>query len=732
MSNAAIKHISNLAAALAYAEQLGWPVFPLHEAKHNGGCSCGDSECGNVGKHPRTRDGFKSATTDVQQIRRWWDRWPTANIGIDCGRARIIVVDVDPRNGGDDSLTDLEQRHGRLPHTVTQCTGGGGQHYIYRMPDDRDFKSGKLALGIDIKAIGGYILGAPSNHASGRRYQWDADCYPTDVPVAPVPDWILASLNERGERVFPSSGAGVAQGFLGNAFRAAGWMDPRALDDADKASVRCPWEDDHSTGSRYDSSTVVFAPQHEGGPGHFHCSHGHCQGRTFQEVLESLPDDAKRVAAANLGREPSYVPQPEDPATTAAATADGAWQATVKRDKNEKLTKDPGNVAVMLANLPDWKGCLCYNAFTDRTSWNKPAPLQRGCGLDAPQAGKELSDEDVTYVHHWFVKNFDVSFSTEAVLAGIKFAAKQQQIHPLQDYISSLRWDGVSRVDGWLHRYLGTADTEYERLVGRWWLISAIARALDPGCQVDHMLVLEGNQGIRKSTTAIILGVHADWTLTSAPDLNKRDEASGKIQGKWIVEFGELDSLKGAGVTRVKDFITQKQDTYRKPYDRFAVTRQRHCVFIGSTNEHEYLLDPTGARRFWPVRCTVLRADELVRDRDQLWAEAAHMFHAGEDWWPTDDGHKATLASQADDRYVVDALEEKVLGWCELRGDGFTTFDVMSQCLGIETSRMDRGTETRVGAVLRRGGWFPRRVLRNGIRARVYGRGGALPNVGHP
>ena len=159
-------------SALWYAKN-GIPVFPVHVAV-NGVCSCGNSECDSAGKHPRTAHGHHDASTDPTQVSEWWRRWPNANIGspTQAPASGSMVVDVDPRNGGDDSLECLILKHGRYPDTAEQISGGGGRHIVFRDPGTALPKT--LAPGIDLKGEGGYVVVAPSLHPSGRRYSWMA------------------------------------------------------------------------------------------------------------------------------------------------------------------------------------------------------------------------------------------------------------------------------------------------------------------------------------------------------------------------------------------------------------------------------------------------------------------------------------------------------------------------------------------------------------------------------
>lgn len=158
-------------AALQYAER-GWCVLPVHEPTGDGGCSCADLKCKHQGKHPRTRRGFKDATTCPDQIRTWWKQWPSANIGIATGSVSgVWVLDIDPRNGGSDGLVDLEAEHGNLPATLTVCTGGDGYH-LYFEHTEVEIGCPKLLPGVEVKGTGGYVVAPPSLHASGMRYKW--------------------------------------------------------------------------------------------------------------------------------------------------------------------------------------------------------------------------------------------------------------------------------------------------------------------------------------------------------------------------------------------------------------------------------------------------------------------------------------------------------------------------------------------------------------------------------
>ena len=210
-----------LLAALWYA-RTGWPVLALHGMKE-GACSCGSSDCDSPGKHPRFHNrflpsGLNSATRDEDTVRRWWQLWPEANVGIVTGGVSgIVVLDIDPRNGGTENLAKLEAEHGRLPRTVQVTTGGDGKHFFFKHPGFRvKCRSGDSALlpGVELKGDGGYVVAPPSVHASGKVYAFDKVLRPDRVGLASPPKWLRAMLSlEHAERGgAPANGGTIGQG----------------------------------------------------------------------------------------------------------------------------------------------------------------------------------------------------------------------------------------------------------------------------------------------------------------------------------------------------------------------------------------------------------------------------------------------------------------------------------------------------------------------------------------
>jgi predicted P-loop ATPase len=202
----------------------------------------------------------------------------------------------------------------------------------------------------------------------------------------------------------------------------------------------------------------------------------------------------------------------------------------------------------------------------------------------------------------------------------------KNQYHPVRDYLDSLHWDGIPRVSGMFQTYhRSQMAASYLEEVATLWMVGAVARIYEPGTKFDYVIVLEGEQGLGKSTFLETLA-SKPWFLDSLPNLQDKD-ASTNIQGAWICEIAELAAMNRSTIEAVKAYLSRNVDRVRPPYGQRRIDIPRSTVFAGTTNPKHYLHDPTGSRRFWPVKVGRCDFQSLIRDRDQLWAEAAFMFH---------------------------------------------------------------------------------------------------------
>lgn len=1047
-----VTRVDILRAALRLAER-GYYVFPCHSIRAGAVCSCGSAQCGRAGKHPRTREGFKEAVTGDDkgktQITKWWLENPDANIGLVPWPSGLIILDIDPRNSGFESLKDIEQKYGTLPDTARVFTGGGGLHIYFTLPTGIDkVPSRVLRPGVELKAMGGYVLAPPSSHlavwlgaagsACGPGYAWDGAL---GDQMVDAPFW-LCEAPPPG-KVYERSGRPPIEGVLGAAFTHAG-MTGRMVG-IDKVTVQCPWEGEHSSGAKHDSSTVVFGPSAGSNLGWFHCvagdsrvvmhdgetkpmrdvrpgdavlskldsgiivanrvlnfwklpvgerswvrvgtlatsgaakltddhrvktanrgevvaglllpgdelfvdqpalgsnayqvalgsllgdgsfeerpcsrlvishcdeqkpylrakadllwrftggsvrehlrpdyhpiapgapigtftsarrvslgkvnslwknkaelfsrldwpglaiwyqddgyitkpargtwdcaiaadwattvdaellqarfgvrftksakrlrvprieqnkffrgiapfvhpsmarklpaeyqelakwdwpssceplcsetdtvtwvaaspgfrgdeycydieveeshnffvknspsiavnvencSHGHCADRTARDVLAALPkesvDHAKEV-----------VPKASKALSTIAGEE---WEKHLARAGTGQLQKDPGNLRLLIENLPDWTGALALDESKGKLIWRRDIPGA------VERKGHELRDGDYIDVGHWFRMERGVTFRKEVIVDVLHHTGERAAFNSLQEHLISLK-AGSGLLDSWLVRYCNAEDTPYTRSVGRWWLISAMARALDPGVQVDHSLVLEGDQGAGKSTLFRILG--GEWYDGTPPRFDSTD-AMLSFQGVWIRELSELAGTTRTEFATIKAILTERVDRFRPPYGRHMIEAPRRCVFCASVNPgDDYIRDPTGARRFWPVKLPtggVIELHLFAKERDALLGEALQAYRDGEPFHPPTQSEETeelvvAIRETQGARQVADPWADAVLGVARFVETGATMGQIFST-LGVPIERQGAGEARRVAAILRANG-YERKKRRN-------------------
>lgn len=293
------------------------------------------------------------------------------------------------------------------------------------------------------------------------------------------------------------------------------------------------------------------------------------------------------------------------------------WKKKLDRTDADKLKPTLKNVILILTHFigPE---IFIRDSFALRDYY----------GISTPWGGKKgeaLTDDDAVMIKVWFANKWKIEPTVNTVFEAMVSISSTNVFHPVRRYLDSLEWDGVPRVGTWLKDCLGAEGEEpYLSEVSKLFLIAAVARVFEPGIKFDHMLILEGDQGIGKSTVPAVLAGDK-WFLDGLPDLTDKDAALN-LQGIWICEMGELVNLRKSDVEITKSFITRRVDKVRPPYGKRYIESHRQCVFIGTTNAEEYLKDKTGNRRFLPVRVGQLDFDLLKEIRDQLWAEAVMLY----------------------------------------------------------------------------------------------------------
>lgn len=434
------------------------------------------------------------------------------------------------------------------------------------------------------------------------------------------------------------------------------------------------------------------------------------EGATREDLI-AIVKDLRPCAAERASPAPS-------PATSAAAghDADAEWHLALFRRRGE-IVPCVANVVKILTHDRTWQGVVGYDEFASRTV--KLAPLPR-CPdvLQGPADTPEWADVDTSYTAVWLTNTYGMTPAGGMVDEAIELIARVNAFHPVREYLRSLRWDGTPRLDEWLSDYLGVDRTEYSRRVARWFLIAMVARVMRPGVKFDYCLVLEGTQGLRKSSALRVLA--GDFFSDTELDLSNKDAMSA-IRGKWLHEFSEMGSIARAESARQRSFLSRQIDEFRPTYGRREIRCARQLVFAGSTNDWQWAKDPTGGRRFWPIAVAgEIDTDGLGAARDQLFAEAFHAFTTGERFWPTADEQRQLFDPEQLAREAEDAFVDPIHDWIEgLMRAEFTLADVLQDALKLDAGRMTRDVMTRVGMLLKKLG-CTRVERRNGISRFVY------------
>jgi predicted P-loop ATPase len=379
-----------------------------------------------------------------------------------------------------------------------------------------------------------------------------------------------------------------------------------------------------------------------------------------------------------------------------------------------KLERNAHNIMTILRHEKAFAGALQFDVFAERIM------IVRSCPACLPTDAYPLPWSDVhdVRVAAWLQSSgHRLDVGSEQVANAVPAVALEHRVHPLKERLVALKWDRGARLDTWLPTYLGAPDTAYTRDIGAKWMISAVARIMQPGCKADHVLVLEGVQGARKSTAVRTLSY--GYFTDEIADLGSKDAAM-QLHGVWIVEFAELDAIGRADVSRQKQFVTKTFDRYRAPYGRHVADHPRQCVFVGTVNKGDYLKDETGGRRWWPVACGKIDLAALDRDRDQIWAEAMSRFEKGDPWWLASGEATARAEEEQANRYQGDAWDSTIEEYVD--GEPSATIeDILQQGFNIAKKDWGQPEQNRVARCLKRLGWTRKQVrLGNGSRAREW------------
>jgi len=323
---------------------------------------------------------------------------------------------------------------------------------------------------------------------------------------------------------------------------------------------------------------------------------------------------------------------------------DGDWREQLQYSEKGSIQRTIHNAVLILRHDEQLSGAIGYDEFRRRQVLKRPTPWREIEKLSG------WTDTDDAGLRHYLERNYGLK-GRAIIDDAVSITMLENSYHPVRDYLDGLHWDGTPRIETMLIDYLGAEDTEYTREIARKWMAAAVARIRDPGCKFDNMLILVGDQGVGKSQFFTRLARRLDWFSDSMSRFDNTKDAMEQLAGKWIIEVGELSSMRRSEVEHVKTFLTKQEDAYRPSYGRRLETFPRQCIFGGSTNRHDFLQDATGNRRFWPVQ--VNNTDKLWKELnkqrvDQLWAEADVIYRLGEDLYITGEAERQAVEMQSE------------------------------------------------------------------------------------
>jgi len=500
--------------------------------------------------------------------------------------------------------------------------------------------------------------------------------------------------------------------------KARGWVRDERRDGG--LDIYCPWQDEH-TGDSGTSETSYFAPGTGGfEQGHFRCLHAHCAGRTDEQFLEAI--GWQEAVAGDFEALPTLALPSAGPMTPAVVTTAGgaagqgsgangsAPPAWGDRDSPYYLRRDRSGYRINTENVVR---ALATPGFWYRLGFDEFYGNEMFCGWEAP-AGAEpwqpVADDDfytraIIALEHAGFKAVGVDLMRRAV----RRVARENSFDSARTWLSRLEWDGVARVEGFLDRYCGASFGSYTWAVSKYLWTALAGRLLVPGIQCDMVPILVGGQGVGK-TRGIEAMAPFRAAYTTLDLALKHDERGRQILGKVVVEIAELTGLHTRDKTEIKKFISERADTWTPKYQERSQTHDRRCVFIGTTNDQEFLDDETGNRRWLPIRVGQIDVEAIARDKDQLWAEGAMLFRRDGIVWR----EVSELAPAEHDQFLIeDAWEESVQLWAQnqwIRSARsaqvglFSTRDA-AIAIGIEEKQINRSTEMRVAKILRKLGY---------------------------
>ncbi len=369
-------------------------------------------------------------------------------------------------------------------------------------------------------------------------------------------------------------------------------------------------------------------------------------------------------------------------------------------DKTEKgkIRATFNNAINCFNTMDDLKTIVKHNSFSNEIEIIRNPPWKT-----RDPTPKSLDDEDLIGIKKYICNTKRIEFTKNTLNEAVIISSLENIYHPVRDYLNGLNWDGVERLDTWLHTYLHADNNEYTRLIGKMTLVAAVARIFRPGIKYDHMLILEGAQGLGKSEVFKILG--GEW-FAEIQLIDRDKEIVDKMLGVWFGEVAEMASFNKKDIETLKGFLTTSKDKVRLSYDRRSKFFRRQGIFVGTINKEDdigYFKDKTGNRRFFPVTVGNIDFDGLKAGRDQLFAEAIHAYKEGyKIFIKREMMHIVTKEQEA--RLEVDPWEEKIKEWAlnTIGSSKVKIIHIWERCLGMPAGHINQASRNRISRCLKR------------------------------
>ena len=633
------------------------------------------------------------------------------NIGVQLA-ATDLVIDVDPRNGGSESFDALCLDLGLVIETFMVITGSGGQHYYFKKPADIKIRKNlKEYKGIDFISEGGYVVGGGSIHPETKK-----EYLFTPSAILQAPETLLKLIEKqvielkKGTDVYVTDQQTIERyrEYLKNA-------DPAIEGNSgDKTTFAvCATGRDYGLPPQIvlDCLLQNFNPR--------------CEPNWSLEDLTKKVENVYKYAEGSIGSKSPAIAFPKEKFEIWSEQQDSYFHRT----QNGRIKMDQHNTALMFSPTFPLEALVAMDLFSHQIIFRKAAPWH----TKHDSGAKIWSDDEALRCRHWLSTNKKYEPSQLLMHEGALAAAYQYQFHPVKEYWESLVWDNHKRVHNWMHNYLGAEDNEYTRDVGLKTLVACVKRVYEPGCKFDYITVLEGAQRTGKSTAWEILA-SKPWFGDSAIDISK-EWSIMKTFGKLMSEWAEMETFRKSNTQAMKAFLSSSSDTVRLPYNRIAQSIPRSGIFVGTFNPEKdqdigWLHDTTGNTRYWVVAtgvCGDIRNDKLREVRDQIWAEALMLYHAGTPIYFEDAKIIQMAHLEQEKRMGRDAWQDAIESWVNAPHNIdtliFTGDEIFRNCLGGNLTGYKRVEMARISYIMQNLGWRKgnhyhpsRKVNANGYR----------------